>query len=58
VTGNPTGVMTPVGATKAYVQSLAERLHHELAPQGVDVLSVAPGPVQSGFGARAGMTMS
>ena len=44
-------------ATKAYVQSLAEGLHHELAPRGVDVLSVAPGPVQSGFGARAGMTM-
>jgi short-subunit dehydrogenase len=45
------------GATKAYVQSLAEGLHHELAPRGVDVLSVAPGPVQSGFGARAAMNM-
>ena len=29
-------------ATKAYVQSLAEGLHRELATQGVDVLSVAP----------------
>ncbi|MEH3141305.1 MAG: SDR family NAD(P)-dependent oxidoreductase [Mycobacterium kyogaense] len=45
-------------ATKAYVQALAEGLHAELAPRGVDVLSVAPGPVHTGFAARAGMTMS
>jgi short-subunit dehydrogenase len=45
-------------ATKAYVQTLAEGLHAELAPRGVDVLSVAPGPVHSGFAGRAGMTMS
>jgi short-subunit dehydrogenase len=45
-------------ATKAYVQSLAEGLHGELKPHGVDVLSVAPGPVHTGFAARAGMTMS
>ncbi|OAN35459.1 SDR family NAD(P)-dependent oxidoreductase [Mycolicibacterium iranicum] len=45
-------------ASKAYVQSLAEGLHDELAPSGVDVLAVAPGPVHSGFGARAGLTMS
>lgn len=44
-------------ATKAYVQSLAEALHHELAPLGVDVLAAAPGPVHSGFAARASMTM-
>lgn len=44
-------------ATKAYVQSLAEGLHHELKPQGVDVLCVAPGPVHTGFAARAGMNM-
>lgn len=44
-------------ATKAYVQNLAEGLHHELAPQGIDVLSVAPGPVHTGFEARAGVTM-
>jgi short-subunit dehydrogenase len=42
-------------ATKAYVQSLAEALHAELAPLGVDVLASAPGPVKSGFGFRAGM---
>ncbi len=44
-------------ATKAYVQSLAEALHVELAPFGVDVLASAPGPVQSGFASRAGMRM-
>lgn len=44
-------------ATKAYVQNLAEGLHRELKPRGVDVLSVAPGPVHTGFAARAGLTM-
>ncbi|MHA7648668.1 SDR family NAD(P)-dependent oxidoreductase [Mycobacterium sp. ML4] len=44
-------------ATKAYIQSLAEGLHRELKPCGVDVLSVAPGPVHTGFAARAGLTM-
>lgn len=44
-------------ATKAYVQALAEGLNRELADHGVDVVSVAPGPVHSGFAARAGMTM-
>jgi short-subunit dehydrogenase len=42
-------------ATKAYVQTLAEGLHDELRPLGVDVLASAPGPVKSGFGHRAGM---
>jgi uncharacterized protein len=40
------------------VQHLAEGLHDELEPHGVDVLSVAPGPVASGFGARAGLAMT
>jgi short-subunit dehydrogenase len=44
-------------ATKAYVQSLGEGLYHELKPHNVDVLVVAPGPVGSGFAARAGMIM-
>lgn len=44
-------------ATKAYVQSLAEGLHVELAPLGVDVVACAPGPVKSGFEARADMQM-
>ena len=42
-------------ATKAYVQTLAEGLSVELKGKGVDVLASAPGPVVSGFGARAGM---
>jgi len=45
-------------ASKAYVQSLAEALHDDLKPRGVDVLSVAPGPVVSGFGSRAGLSMN
>lgn len=44
-------------ATKAYVQSLAEGLRLELGPNGVDVLASAPGPVTSGFAARADMRM-
>ncbi|HVY38302.1 MAG TPA: SDR family NAD(P)-dependent oxidoreductase [Polyangia bacterium] len=44
-------------ATKAFIQSFAEGLGHELAPRGVDVLATAPGPVRSGFGSRAAMTM-
>ncbi len=44
-------------ATKAYVQTLAEGLRIELAPSGVNVLSVAPGPIASGFSDRADMTM-
>jgi short-subunit dehydrogenase len=45
-------------ATKAYVQSLAEALHIELAPHGVDVVAAAPGPIHSGFAARANMQMT
>ena len=45
-------------ATKAYIQSLAEGLHYELRPHGVDVLAAAPGPVHTGFAARARMIMN
>lgn len=45
-------------ATKAYVQSLAEALQHELKPCGVDVIASAPGPVNTGFSARARMHMA
>ncbi|MDX2266714.1 MAG: SDR family NAD(P)-dependent oxidoreductase [Bryobacter sp.] len=44
-------------ATKAYVQTLAEGLRRELRPKGVEVLATAPGPVRTGFGARARMQM-
>jgi hypothetical protein len=45
-------------ATKAYVQTLAEGLRVELDPLGVDVIASAPGPVRSGFEARADMKMA
>jgi uncharacterized protein len=44
-------------ATKGFVQSLAEGLAVELGPLGITVLSVAPGPVGTGFAARARMRM-
>lgn len=44
-------------ATKAYVQTLAEGLAVEMASHGVTVQAVAPGPIATGFAARAGMTM-
>ncbi len=42
-------------ATKAFVQSFAEGIRPELKAAGVDVLVSAPGPVASGFAARADM---
>lgn len=44
-------------ATKGFVQSFAEGIAPEMRAFGVDVLSVAPGPVGTGFAARAGMQM-
>ena len=43
------------GATKAYVLSLTDALHVELANTGVHVSCLCPGPVRTGFGDRAGM---
>ncbi len=43
-------------ATKAYVLSFSEALHHELAPRGVRVTVLCPGPVPTEFQARAGIT--
>jgi short-subunit dehydrogenase len=45
-------------ATKAFVQTFAEGLRRELDGSGVDVIASAPGPVRSGFEARANMRMS
>ena len=45
-------------ATKAYVQSLAEALAVEFKNARIDVLASAPGPVHSGFAARADMRMT
>lgn len=44
-------------ATKAFIQTFVEGLRPELKPFGVDVISVAPGPVASGFATRANMVM-
>jgi short-subunit dehydrogenase len=41
-------------ASKAYVLSFSEAMRHELAPHGVRVTVVCPGPVQTEFQARAG----
>jgi short-subunit dehydrogenase len=43
-------------ATKAYVLSFSEALHHELKERGVRVTVLCPGPVPTEFQARAGMT--
>jgi uncharacterized protein len=43
-------------ATKAYVLSFSEALHHELAPRGVRVTALCPGPVPTEFQARAGIS--
>ena len=41
--------------TKAFIQSFAEAIRIELKHSGLDVLSVAPGPVLSSFDRRANM---
>jgi short-subunit dehydrogenase len=41
-------------ATKAYVLSFSEALHHEMLPKGVRVTALCPGPVPTEFQARAG----
>jgi short-subunit dehydrogenase len=42
-------------ASKAYVLAFSEALHRELAPHGVRVTVVCPGPVPTEFHARAGI---
>jgi len=42
-------------ASKAYVVSFSEALHHELKPRGVRVTALCPGPVPTEFQPRAGM---
>lgn len=43
-------------ATKAYVLSFSQALHHELQPFGVRVTVLCPGPVPTEFQARAGVS--
>ena len=42
-------------ASKAYVQALGEGLYFELKKHNVDVLTVAPAPINTGFAEAAGM---
>ena len=42
-------------ASKAYVLSFSEALHHEHAPRGVRVTTLCPGSVSTEFQARAGL---
>jgi short-subunit dehydrogenase len=41
-------------ASKAYVRAFSDALHHELKPCGIRVTNLAPGPVPTEFGERAG----
>jgi short-subunit dehydrogenase len=43
-------------ATKAFVRSFSEAISFELKPAGVKVSCLCPGPVMTGFQARAGMS--
>ena len=42
-------------ASKAYVLSFSEALHHEMKPKGVTVTALCPGPVDTEFQDRAGI---
>lgn len=42
-------------ASKAFVLSFSEALHQELSDRGIRVTALCPGPVPTGFQARAGM---
>ncbi len=44
-------------ATKAYVHTLGEGLQQEWQGSGLDLLIVAPGPVETGFAKRSGLRM-
>lgn len=53
----PGPFMTVYYATKAYVLSFSEGLREELRGTGVAVTCLCPGPVRTGFQARAGMVL-
>ena len=52
----PGPVMANYYASKAYVLSLSEALHEELKGTGVKVSVLCPGPVKTGFQAKAGIS--
>jgi uncharacterized protein len=51
----PGPTMAVYYASKAYVLSFTEALSQELAPKGVRVTALCPGPVATGFQQRAGL---
>jgi len=51
----PAPFLAVYGASKSFVQSFAEALHHELKDTGVTVTSLQPGPTDTNFFERAGM---
>lgn len=51
----PLPLSAAYAATKAFVLSLSEATHTELAPRGVTVTALCPGPVKTEFVAAAGM---
>lgn len=44
-------------ASKAFVLSFSEALHHEFARRGIRVTALCPGPVETEFQARSGMKL-
>jgi uncharacterized protein len=44
-------------ASKAFVLSFSEALHQELSGRGIRVTALCPGPVETEFQARSGMTL-
>lgn len=54
----PGPLMAVYYATKAYVLSFSEGLANELAPYGVTVTALCPGPTATGFEQRAGFGAS
>jgi uncharacterized protein len=54
----PGPLMSVYYASKAYVLSFSEGLAEELARTGVTVTALCPGPVETGFQARAAMQNS
>ncbi|HVZ50351.1 MAG TPA: SDR family oxidoreductase [Pseudolabrys sp.] len=51
----PAPGMAVYHASKAYVLSLSEALYAELKAEGVRICALCPGPVATGFNARAGL---
>lgn len=54
----PGPLMAVYYATKAYVLSFSEALHHELRDTGVGVTCLCPGPTRTEFQERAGLQAS